>query len=151
MNILSDRRNEMKDIENKITYKDTEYTVVFNLNVMEAIQEKFGSLDAWVDLMDGTANAKEKYKAVHGTLEGFDELDEKSPERQGEPDLKAIKYGYFVMINEGVEIDNENGKETKPVTLSQVGRILTQIGFENAQKGLGELMNDSTQSNEKNE
>lgn len=141
----------MKDIENKITYKDTEYTVVFNINVMEAIQDKFGSLDAWVDLMDGTANAKEKYKAVHGTLEGFDELAEDSPERQGEPDLKAIKYGYYVMINEGVEIDNENGKETKPVTLSQVGRILTQIGFENAQKSLGELMNDSTQSNEKNE
>ena len=116
----------MKDIEKKITYKDTEYTVVFNLNVMEAIQEKYGSLDNWVNLMDGTAN-------------------------NGEPDLKAIKYGYFLMINEGVEIDNENGMEKKPVTLSQVGRILTQIGFENAQSKLGALMNDSTQSNEKNE
>lgn len=141
----------MKDIENKITYKGTEYTLVFNLNVMEAIQEKFGSLDAWVDLMDGTANAKEKYSAVHGTLEGFDELAEDSPERSGEPDITAIKLGYYIMINEGVEIDNENGKEIKPVTLPQVGRILTEIGFMNAQKSLGELMNDSTQSNEKNE
>ena len=55
------------------------------------------------------------------------------------------------MINEGVEIANEEGKDIQPVTLSQVGRILTEIGFENAQKSLGELMNDSTQSNEKNE
>lgn len=141
----------MKDIENKITYKNTEYTVVFNINVMEAIQDKFGSLDAWVDLMDGTANAKEKYKAVHGTIDGFDDLPDDSPEKSGEPDLKAIKYGYFVMINEGVEIANEEGKDIQPVTLSQVGRILTEIGFENAQKSLGELMNDSTQSNEKNE
>ena len=141
----------MKDIEKKITYNDRDYTVVFNINVMEAIQDKFGSLDAWVDLMDGTANAKEKYKSVHGTLDGFDDLEEDSPERSGEPDLKAIKYGYFVMINEGLEIDKENGIEKDPVTLSQVGRILTQIGFQTAQKGLGELMNDSTQSNEKNE
>ena len=141
----------MKDIEKKITYNDRDYTVVFNINVMEAIQDKFGSLDAWVDLMDGTANAKEKYKSVHGTLDGFDDLEEDSPERSGEPDLKAIKYGYFVMINEGIEIDKENGIEKDPVTLSQVGRILTQIGFQTAQKGLGELMNDSTQSNEKNE
>lgn len=141
----------MKDIEKKITYNDRDYTVVFNINVMETIQDKFGSLDAWVDLMDGTANAKEKYKSVHGTLDGFDDLEEDSPERSGEPDLKAIKYGYFVMINEGIEIDKENGIEKDPVTLSQVGRILTQIGFQTAQKGLGELMNDSTQSNEKNE
>jgi hypothetical protein len=117
----------MKDIEKKITYKDTEYTVVFNLNVMEELQDKYGSLDAWVELMDGTA-------------------------KNGEPDLKAIIYGYYVMLNEGIEIDNEeNGKDLKPLTEKQVGRILTAVGFEDAQKKLGELMTDSTESNEKNE
>jgi hypothetical protein len=137
----------MKDIERKITYKDTEYTVVFNLNVMEALQDKFGSMDAWVDLVDGTANARKAYKEAHGSLKGFDDSS-----KDGEPDIKALIFGYYVMLNEGIEIDNEeNGKELKPVTEKQVGRILTAVGFENAQKKLGELMADSTESNEKNE
>lgn len=141
----------MKDIERKITYKDTEYTVVFNLNVMEALQDKFGSMDAWVDLVDGTANARKAYKEAHGSMKGWDSLEDGNPEKEGEPDIKALIYGYYVMLNEGIEIDNENGKNIQPVTEKQVGRILTAVGFANAQKQLGELMTDSTQSNEKNE
>ena len=44
----------MKDNAGKITYKEKEYKVVFNLNVMEAIQEEFGTLDKWTELTSGT-------------------------------------------------------------------------------------------------
>ena len=37
----------MKDNAGKITYKEKEYKVVFNLNVMEAIQEEYGTIDKW--------------------------------------------------------------------------------------------------------
>ena len=120
----------MKDIERKITYKDTEYTVVFNLNVMEALQDKFGSMDAWVDLVDGTANARKVYKEAHGSLEGFDDSS-----KDGEPDIKALIFGYYVMLNEGIEIDNEeNGKDLKPVTEKQVGKRTEKAGRVNGRQ-----------------
>ena len=37
------------------------------------------------------------------------------------------------MLNEGIDIDNEeNGTDIKPLTLKQVGRMLTSIGIEKA-------------------
>ena len=35
----------MKDVNGEIQYKDKIYKTVFNLNVMEAIQEEYGTLD----------------------------------------------------------------------------------------------------------
>lgn len=115
----------MKDRMGKFQYKDKEYKVVFNLNVMEAIQEEYGSLDAWGNLTDG---------------------------EHGEPNAKAVIFGFTQMINEGIEIDNDNnGTKDKLLTLKQVGRILTEVGLSKATKVLHKTVIDSTESPEKNE
>lgn len=116
----------MKDYGGKIEYKDKVYNLVFNLNSMEEIQEKYGSIDNWAALTDGSENA-------------------------GEPNAKAVIFGLTVMINEGIDIENEeNGTEIKPLTTKQVGRIITQVGLSEALKSLNQTVIDSTKSDEKN-
>ena len=115
----------MKDISGKIEYKGIIYNLVFNLNVMELIQEEYGTIERWGELTDGTAN--------------------------GEGNAKAVKFGFAAMLNEGIDIANEeNGTNIKPFTLSQVGRMLTEIGLENATSVLNQTVIDSTKSEEKN-
>ena len=116
--------NEMKDFNGKIQYKDKEYKLVFNLNVMEVIQEKYGSIAEWGKLTDG---------------------------EDGEPNAKAVIFGFTTMINEGIDIDNEeNDTKDKPLTLKQVGRMITEIGLAKATEQLNETVIASTQSEEKN-
>lgn len=117
----------MKDFNGQIQYKDKTYKIVFNLNVMETIQEEYGSLDAWGSLTDGS-------------------------EKNGEPDAKAVIFGFREMLNEGIDIENEeNGTDIKPLTLKQVGRLISEIGLANATNTLNETVVASTQSEEKNE
>ena len=113
----------MKYFNGKIQYKDKEYKLTFNLNVMQRIQEEFGSLDKWGELTDGSV----------------------------EPDAKAIIFGFTEMINEGIDIDNEeNGTDNPPLTMKQVGRLMSEIGFENATLVMNDTVVNSTQSDEKN-
>lgn len=114
----------MKDINGKIQYKDKEYRLVFNLNVMEKIQEEYGSLEEWGNLTDG---------------------------KSGEPNAKAVIFGFTEMLNEGIDMDNEdNGTDLKPLTLRQVGRLITEIGLANATATLNDTVIASTKSEEKN-
>lgn len=114
----------MKEIEGKIELNGKVYPLVFNLNVMETIQEKYGTLEKWGNLTEG---------------EG------------GEPNAKAVIFGFCEMINEGIDIQNEEqGTDTKPVTLKQVGRIITEYGLLNATKVMNNTVVESTKSNEKN-
>lgn len=116
----------MKDFNGEIQYKGHTYRLVFNLNVMETIQAEYGSLDEWGNLTDGSKN--------------------------GEPDAKAVIFGFTEMLNEGIDIENEeNGTDLKPLTLKQVGRLITEIGIANATATLNETVVASTKSNEKNE
>ena len=95
------------------------YPVTFNINVMEEIQEKYGSISAW--------------GAIVENAEG------------GEPKIKDLKIGLMMMINEGVEIENEITGENKPmVTSKQVGRIISEIGFEEITKKIKNLTIAST-------
>lgn len=111
----------MKDFNGKLAYKDKEYTVVFNLNVMQAIQDEYGSLGAWGDLTDGTV--------------------------RGEPDAKAVIFGLREMINEGLDIEaEESGTQYVPLTLKQVGRILTEVGLSQATSLMNETVIESTRS-----
>ena len=115
----------MKNYNGEIEYKDKKYKLVFNLNVMEQIQEEYGSLDKWGELTDG---------------------------RSGEPNAKAVIYGFTAMLNEGIEITNdETGAEDKLLTLKQVGRIITEVGLLEATKKLNDTVIESTKSEEKNE
>ena len=119
----------MKDISGEIEYRGKKYRLIFNLNVMEEIQEKYGSIEKWgseCDPKDGAPN-------------------------DGEPNIKALKFGFAAMLNEGLEITNEeNGTNEKPLTLRQVGRIISEIGTENAVMALNSTVIKSTQSDQKN-
>lgn len=115
----------MKDMNGQIQYKGKEYNLVFNLNVMERIQEEYSSLDKWAGLTDGSG---------------------------GEPDAKAVIFGFTEMINEGIDIANEeNGTDEKFLTRKQVGRLITDVGLAQATKALNDTVVKSTESNEKNE
>lgn len=114
----------MKDINGKLHYKDKDFTLVFNLNVMERIQAEYGSVEKWGQLTDG---------------------------KDGEPDAKAVIFGFTEMINEGIDIDNEeNGTDTRFFTTKQVGRIISEIGLMNATDTMNNTVIESTQSTEKN-
>lgn len=114
----------MKDINGKIQLNDKEYPLVFNLNVMETIQDEYGSLDKWGNLTDGT---------------------------EGEPNAKAVIFGFTEMINEGIDIQNEEQGTNEPfLTKKQVGRLITQYGLIEATKTLNQTIIESTESDEKN-
>lgn len=55
------------------------------------------------------------------------------------------------MLNEAIDIENEKkGTDTKPFTLKQVGRMLTEIGFEEMTDKMNTVVIESTKNEEKN-
>jgi len=90
----------MLDKKLSITIKGTEFPMAFNLNVLEAIQDKYGSLDKWQD---------------------------KIQPKTGEAQIKDIKWTLVTFINEGIEIENENGEKKDLLTEKQLGRMITNI------------------------
>lgn len=114
----------MKEVSSVITYKDKDYKIVFNLNVMERIQDEYKTIQEWGALTDGTS---------------------------GEVNIKALIFGLTEMLNEGIEIANEdNGTNEKLFTHKQVGRMLTDIGVDKATRSLNGVVVESTKSDEKN-
>lgn len=110
-------------MNNVINYNGIEYTLEFNLNVMEEIQEKFGSVEKWLEMSDSDA----------------------------EPRAKDIKFGFMCMINEGIDIYNETHDDKRtPFTDKQVGRIITSIGLSNLTQAINNTVIESTKSDEKN-
>lgn len=115
----------IKEVSSKLTYKDKEYKLVFNLNVMERIQDAYKTLDNWGALTDGS---------------------------EGEVNIKALVFGITEMINEGIDIDNEDNNTSEPfVSHKKVGRMLTEIGIEKAAQNMNELVVKSTKDDSKNE
>ena len=108
----------------KINYLETEtekFPLIFTLNVMEAIQEKYGTIEAWSNLI----------------------------QRDGEPDIKALKFFITEAINEGIEIENEkNGEKRKAITAKKAGRILTEIGLSGAANKIMATISDSVEMDE---
>ena len=85
----------MKDYKFDFEVENKKYSLVFNLNVMEAIQEEYGTIEKWGELTDG---------------------------KKGEVNAKALIFGLTEMINEGLDIENEELEEKRPLlTLKQVG------------------------------
>ncbi len=108
----------MLNTNGKIEYKGKEYTIVFNLNVMESIQAKYGTIEKWGELTDG----------------------------QGEEvDIQALIFGLTEMINEGIDISNEdNGTNNPFFTHKQVGRILSEVGLSKITEKINETVVNST-------
>lgn len=116
----------MKDVSSTIQYKGKDYKLVFNLNVMEEIQEEYGTIEKWGSLCEPS-------------------------EKNKEPDVKALKYGFRAMLNEGIDIDNEeNGTNDPPLTLKQIGRMISELGTNDAMNVLNKTVIESSKSNEKN-
>lgn len=112
----------MREVSSKIVYKDKEYKIYFNLNVMEAIQEEYGTLEKWGELTDG---------------------------KGGETNVKALVFGLTAMLNEGIEINNdETGAKDPLLTHKQVGRMLTEVGIESTTAKMNDLVVDSAKSEE---
>lgn len=104
--------NKLKDVFSEIEYKGITYKLYFNLNVMEEIQDKYGSFDNWTDLVSGKDDKKEV-------------------------DIKALKFGFKAMINEGIEIQNEDmGTDLLLFDDKQIGRLITEIGLATANQKL---------------
>ena len=114
----------MKDFYTEFELNGKKYTLCFDLNVMEAIQEEYKTIENWSNLTNGN---------------------------NGEADAKAILFGFTEMLNEGIDIMNEkNGTDEKPLTRKQVGRMLTQYGMENVASKLAETITKAGKEEEKN-
>lgn len=102
----------------KIEYKGKEIKIVFNLNVMQAIQEEYGTIEKWGSLTD---------------------------EKAGEVNIKALVFGLTEMINEAIDIDNdENGKNEPFLSKKKVARIVSEVGIEVFLKAMTEIVVEST-------
>lgn len=117
----------MQDIIKHINYKGIEYPIVFNLNVIEKIQNKFGSYEKWGEMTEGKDN---------------------------EVNIGALKFGITEMMNEGIDIENEtataeNKKEF--LTEKQVGRIITELGTKKMIEKVQETVIDSTKNENEEE
>lgn len=105
---------------------DKKYPIAFTLNVMEEIQNKFGSMGKWGEALQ--------------------------PEIS-EPKIKDLKWTFAQFINEGIDIENEeNGGDRSFVTEKQVGRIISAIGMKQVSDTILKTTLQSTDTGEeKNE
>ncbi len=117
----------MKDISGTLNYKGKDYKLVFDLVVLQAIQDEYGTFSKWCDLIEGKDNA------------------------DGEPHVKALIFAYTEMINEGIDIENDEEPAEpvqQPLTTKQVSRMVTAFGMDRAIDTLNAVMGDSTQPGE---
>ena len=108
----------MKDYKFEFDLDGKTYSLVFNLNVMEAIQSKYGSVQKWGKLTD--------------------------TDKGKEPNAKALIFGFTEMINEGIDMKNEETNSNDPLlTLKQVGRLITKVGLQETAKKLNNVIVES--------
>ena len=66
-----------------------------------------------------------------------------------ECNIEALKFGFCEAINEGIDIANEDREEQiKPLTLKQVGRIITDIGLRNVNEKIQDAVIEGAKSSE---
>ncbi len=100
----------MRDLT-KIKIAGQEYPIKLDINVLEEIQEKYGSVNQFEREILGIKNVEYN---TEGKVENFESC---------EPSIKAIKTVLPLMINEGMKItaDMEN-KEYTPVDAETIYR-----------------------------
>ena len=104
---MANEKIDQKDFESVIEYKGKKIPVVFNLNVMQNIQNEFGTFDSWAQLTAG--------------------------EDGKEINMRALIFGLCEMMNEGIDIENEEKGTNEPmISLKQAGRIITAFGIANS-------------------
>ena len=111
----------MVDKINYLETKTEKFPLVFTLNVMEAIQEKYGTIENWSNLI----------------------------QRDGEPDIKALKFFITEAINEGLEMEAEKtGEKRETISTKKAGRILTEIGLSGTASKIMATISDSVEMDE---
>ena len=111
----------MKDKVGYIKTAKRTYPICYNLNVLEEIQDTYGSLTAWGEIVE----SKEK-----------DSIN-----------IKDLKKGLMIMINEAIDMENDNlpvEERKELVNEKQVGRIISEVGFEETTKIIMGLTKEST-------
>ena len=99
-----------------ITVGEKTYPITFTMNVLELMQDTYGSLIKWQNslLVDG------------------------------EPRVKPLVWSFCEMINEGIEIENEEKHTNEPkITHKQAGRIITHIGLVPAYRKIKEIVTNA--------
>ena len=115
----------MVDKMSEIEVDGIKYPIVFNLNVMQIIQEEYGTITNWSDLIE---------------------------KKGAETDVKALKFGIGAMINEGIDIENEKAENKREfLTDKQVGRIITNYGLAQMTQKAKDTIIQSTEHESKNE
>lgn len=124
----------MKDISDTLEYKGKEYKIVFDFNVMQDLQEEYGTFNNWVDKAYG--------------------------KKSNEPSVKALAFAIMSMVNNAIDEANEDRKpeEQEPyITARVANRMLTEFakgkGLSKIVKKIDDLMSESLQGgeNSKNE
>lgn len=112
----------MKEKTIYIEYNNDKYPLVFNLNVMEEIQNAYGDISKWGEIVENNHE---------------------------EPKIKDLKFGLMAMINEGLDIENETSEvKRKFLTDKQIGRLLTSVGLTEITNKIKEVTKNSTQVDE---
>ena len=111
----------MKENElNHVEIDGVNYPFIYSINVMATLQKKYGSIQAWADVV------------------------EPKPKKKGEkvePDLDALIFFFTEAFNEGIEVENESKNENRSLLTSrQVGRLVTKLGLANANEKLKEAV-----------
>lgn len=122
---------------NHIIIGETKYPIKCDLYVLERIQDEYGSLETFEEGI--------RYrKQADGMVPKLDEneqpvLDENNNPvmvpgkvwKYKDPDMKMINHGLELMINEGIDIENEESRERIPhVTARGLSRKMDLSVFE---------------------
>lgn len=118
-------------MNDKIAYIETskkKYPIVFNLNVLEDLQDEYGSFQKWGEIVSGSIEESEN----------------------AEPNIKDLKKGLMLMINEAIDIENEDKTDKQEfVNERQIGRIISEVGQDAVLKSIMDLTVDSTKTDSK--
>lgn len=152
----------MKDKEKVFEVNGKKYKAIFNLNVMQEIQNEYGTFEEWGRLTEGYVYdefGERKFKLdKDGNFITKKIKDENNNEMEinvfetKEPDIKALIFGIKAMINEAIDIENETLEVKKEfLTHKQVGRIISEMGITKATAISNEIVVDSiANENQKN-
>ncbi len=153
----------MKDVETEFSVNGKRYNLMFNLNVLQAIQVEYGTFNNWISLVDGFVHDENGEKKVKLDSSG-NPITEKVKDENGkeievnvyekrETDIKALIFGLKEVINEAIDVANEEKNLNEPfLNERQVGRIITALGIANATNKMQEaIVNGTGIENSKNE
>lgn len=105
-----------------ITVGQKKYPIAFTLNVMESVQEKYGTMEEWGKALDPDS---------------------------GEPQIKDIIWTFREFLNEGIDIENDENGENRPLlTHKQVGRLVSSFDMQELGKMIRNLTVQSTDTGE---